>query len=176
VSYRDDVDALFYRAEVLQRELALAEKRVAEREAELAELRGEPRKRADTSPGIRELRTMPDPMEILSRLNHDSKNRTFGSHGEPRLPPVPMPDWGRIVASTASSPSDAEPPLPPRIPTTMPKPGSMIDRVREDVAKLDPHDLVLVAKIVEEFTDGKGNDELLRKRLLWLASELALKP
>jgi hypothetical protein len=160
VSYRDDVDTLYTRAMILQRELDAAQDKLAKREAELAALQGQPRKRADTSPGIRELRTMPDPTEILDRLDHDAKNRTFRANGEPRLPPLPMPDWSTIVGAPEDS---------------LPVPGSMIVRVREGVAKLATEDLALVAKIVEELTDGNGKDDMLRSRLRWLASELALQ-
>lgn len=140
MSYRDDVDTLYSRALLLQRELDAARD-------EITKLKG---RRPDTSPGIAELREMPPALEAHERLVDTSDLDD--------LPPIPMPDWDHIVASPF---------------THAPRPRSMIERVRENVALLAANDLVLVAKIVEELTDGKGNDELLRARLHWLASELA---
>lgn len=53
MSYRDDVDTLYNRAIILQRELDAARD-------EVARLRG---RRPDTSPGITELREMPPALE-----------------------------------------------------------------------------------------------------------------
>lgn len=142
MSYRDDVDTLYSRALLLQRELDNAR-------AEISELRG---RRAETSPGIQEIRELPDPLEAHERLIDTSDLDD--------LPPKPMPDWDHIVNA--------------RVTTPMPSPRSLVERVREGVALLNAEDLILVAKIVDEFTDGKGNDETLRARLRWLASELAV--
>ena len=68
MSYRDDVDTLYTRAMVLQRELDAAAEKLAQRDAELAQLRGTSFSREDTSPGIRLLRDLPDPDQVLSRL------------------------------------------------------------------------------------------------------------
>lgn len=156
MSYRDDVDTLYQRALVLQRELDTAQQRLADREARLAQLEGRPRPRAETSPGIRELRGMPDPHEVLDRLIENSEMR-----GSAHLPPLPMPDWDLIVGTTTK-------PEPPR-------PTTMVELVRERVALLLPEDLLLVAKIIQELTDDDVDDEPLRTRLRWLASELALQ-
>jgi hypothetical protein len=154
VSYRDDVDTLYSRALVLQRELDDAQRRLEQREAEIAELKGEARPpRADTSPGIRELRTLPDPHAALDRLVDSSDKRGRDHH----LTPIPMPDWGHIVGKAT------------------PTPSVLVERMRDRVAMLTPEDLLLVAKIVDELTDVRGSDEELRKRLRWLASELALR-
>jgi hypothetical protein len=159
VSYRDDVDTLYSRALVLQRELDTAQQKLAQRDAELAQLQGHPRSRAETSPGIRELRGMPDPHEALERLV-DTSRSTRGRESA-NLPPIPMPDWAHIVNTNVTS-------------TPLPDPHSMVELVRDGVSRLAAEDLFLVAKIVTELTDGMGNDEMLRQRLRWLASELAL--
>ena len=68
MSYRDDVDTLYTRAMILQRELDRANERLAERENELAKLRGPTFSPAETSPDMRVLRSLPDPDDVLSRL------------------------------------------------------------------------------------------------------------
>lgn len=68
MSYRDDVDTLYTRAMILQRELDRANERLAERETELAKLRGPTFAAAETSPDMRVLRSLPDPDDVLARL------------------------------------------------------------------------------------------------------------
>jgi hypothetical protein len=156
VSYRDDVDTLYTRAMILQRELDAATAKLETREAELAKLRSAPFEREDTSPGMRLLRDLPEIDEARSRLIHSS----------PELPPLPMPDWSAISRSLTQSPLPPPVPLPPR--------NSIHELVRVRVALLSPEDLLLVGKIVEELTDAEqGMDEDLRKRLRWLASEIS---
>lgn len=148
MSYRDDVDTLYNRAIILQRELDAARD-------EVARLRG---RRPDTSPGIAELREMPPALEAHERLVDTSDLD--------ELPAIPMPNWDHIV-SAKLTPSTM-PPIP------MPTTRALVERLRDNAAYLIEEDLVMIAKIVEELTDGKGNDALLRNRLRWLASELAL--
>jgi len=169
VSYRDDVDTLYTRAMILQRELDQANEKLAARDEELATLRGSPREREDTSPGMRALRELPDPDVVLSRLA-DVVNREAATPADPRpllpgLPrlraPLPMPSWFSISHDALDE-------------RDFPKPA-FVEHVRDRVGRLTYDDLVLVAKIVEQFTDGHaGKDELLRARLRWLASEIAL--
>lgn len=147
MSYRDDVDSLYSRALILQKELDAARD-------ELAQLKG---RRADTSPGIREIQRMPDPFEAHERLVDTSSSED--------LSPIPMPNWDHIV--TAKLTPASMPPIP------MPTTRSLVERLRMNASRLREEDLVMIAKIVEELTDGNGNDELLRNRLRWLASELA---
>ena len=154
MSYRDDVDTLYSRALLLQRELDAARD-------EIAQLKG---RRADTSPGVRELRELPDPEKAHARLVDTSVLED--------LPPIPMPDWEHIVAAKLTSPPADLSPRPQR-PPPLPTARSLVQRVRQNVAHLREEDLVLVAKIVDELTDGRGLDEHLRDRLRWIAHELA---
>lgn len=154
MSYRDDVDTLYSRALLLQRELDTARD-------EIAQLKG---RRADTSPGVRELRELPDPEEAHARLVDTSDLAD--------LPPIPMPDWEHIVAAKLTSPPEDRSPRPE--PPPLPTARSLVQRVRQNVAHLREEDLVLVAKIVDELTDGRGLDEHLRNRLRWIAHELAM--
>lgn len=156
-TYRDDVDTLYERALLLQKELDAARD-------ELAHLKG---RRPDTHPG---LRALPDLDEAHDRLIDTSDLEE----------PSAMPDWAHIV--NAKMTPAAEPPaassIPARLPglpppTPFPTARSLVERVRDRVARLGEEDLVLVAKIVEELTDGRGHDELLRNRLRWLAGQLA---
>ena len=169
MSYRDDVDTLYTRAMILQRELDAAKDTLAARDEELAKLRGTPIGREDTSPGMRALRELPDPDVVLARLA-DVVNREARAPagppplvpGLPRLrAPLPMPTWFSISTDSLDE-------------RDFPK-SALVEHVREGVGRLTHDDLVLVAKIVEQFTDGHaGMDEQLRARLRWLASEIAL--
>jgi len=163
MGYRDDVDTLYTRAMILQRELDAATQTLAERDAELAKVRSGARGRAETSPGMRELRDLPDPDDVLARLvtipEYDDKLPRLP--GLPPLRPLPMPDWTAIAERTTRAEEYHARPL--------------VERVRERVSLLGHEDLVLVAKIVSELTDEHaGMDETLRARLRWLASEIAL--
>lgn len=140
MSYRDDVDTLYNRAIILQRELDAAREQIAI-------LRG---RRPETSPGIAELRELPDALQAHERLVDTSDLED--------LSPKPMPNWEHIVQAPFEHALRVQ---------------TMIERVRENVALLEANDLVLVAKIVEELTDGKGGDEKLRSWLHWVANELA---
>lgn len=159
MTYRDDVDTLYERALLLQKELDAARD-------ELAHLKG---RRPDTHPG---LRALPDLDEAHDRLIDTSDLE--------EIEPSAMPDWAHIVNAkmTPAAPPPAPPSVSPRIPglprpPPMPTARSLVERVRDRVARLGEEDLVLVAKIIEELTDGRGHDELLRNRLRWLAGQLA---
>lgn len=155
MSYRDDVDTLYTRALTLQRELDAARD-------ELARLRTG---RAPTNPGLRE--QLP---EVL-----DAHERLIDTSDLEELEPAAMPDWAHIVNARMTPAAPSPPRLPgvPPPPPSLPSSRALVERVRTEVAKLGAEDLVLVAKIVAELTDGRGNDTLLRDRLRWLANQLA---
>ncbi len=190
MGYRDDVDTLYTRAMILQRELDAAKDQLAERDAELARARGGAPARAGTSPGMRELREMPDPDDVLARLvtipEYDEKLPRLS--GLPPLKPLPMPDWTAIAGRTSSaertSRAERTANAERNVVTIADSTGSkevqyflrpLVERVREQAVRLSEEDLLLVAKIVDELTDKHdGMDEKLRARLHWLASEIAL--
>jgi hypothetical protein len=151
MSYRDDVDTLYTRAMILQRELDAAQAKIAERDAELARMRGGSSTRAPTSPGMRTLRELPDVDEARSRLVNTSV----------KLSPLPMPNWAAIGSSLPHAGSTSHR-------------SQLVELVRDRVALLSSDDLGLVSKIVAELTDKEaGIDEELRKRLRGLASDIA---
>lgn len=159
MSYRDDVDTLYTRAMILQKELDAAKDKLVARDEELARLRGTPRTREDTSPGIAALRVLPDPREALARLVDTSRDEKPG-HRKFDLAPLAMPDWSTITQT----------PMSFSAPT-------YLEHVRDRISRLLPEDLLLITKIVEELTDNQpGMDEKIRARLHWLASEIALDP
>jgi hypothetical protein len=157
VSYRDDVDTLYTRAMILQRELDAAKDKLLARDEELAQLRGTPRKREDTSPGMAALRVLPDPREALDRLVDTTRDEKPG-RDKLEMPPLPMPDWSKITST----------PMTYAAPT-------YVEHARDRLAHLLPGDLVLITKIITELTDDRpGMDDKIRARLHWLASEIAL--
>ncbi len=157
MSYRDDVDTLYTRAMILQKELDAAKAKISARDDELAKLRGTPRTREDTSPGMAALRVLPDPREALARLVDTSRGEKEG-RGKLDVPPLAMPDWSTITQT----------PMSFSAPT-------YLEHVRDRIARLLPDDLLLITKLVEELTDDRaGMDDKLRARLHWLASEIAL--
>jgi len=87
MSYRDDVDTLYTRAIVLQKELDRANDLLAERDAELVRLRGPAIPIVDTSPFLRELRELPDPDTVLARLV-DATDSSPSSAVRPSEPPM----------------------------------------------------------------------------------------
>jgi hypothetical protein len=98
VSYRDDIDALYTRATVLQRELEAAQQKLADRDAELARLRDEPFAREDTSPGLRQLREAAPAETLLSRLIAGLPTQAEDpdqDRWEPETPVsnLPPPEW-----------------------------------------------------------------------------------
>ena len=159
MSYRDDVDTLYTRAMILQRELDAAKEKLEAQDAELARVRGTPFKREATSPGMVALRELPDPRAALDRLVDTSRGEKPG-RGKLGVPPLAMPDWSSI----ASSPSAISIPAP-----------SYLEHARDGLSRLQHGDLVLITKIIAELTDERpGMDEQIRARLRWLASEIAL--
>lgn len=84
MGYRDDVDTLYQRSLILQKELDQATERLAQRERELEHLRGDPFVKQDTSPGLRQLRELPPAETLLSRL--------VDTISQPVSPPKP-PEW-----------------------------------------------------------------------------------
>ncbi len=149
MSYRDDVDTLYNRAMILQRELDRATQQLEEREAELAQLRGPAFSPAETSPGIRVLRTLPDPDDVLARLV-DTADRT------------PAPAVRGVL-----------PELPPG--ATVMSRSKVLERVRDRLGALDEEALVVVGTIVEELGDEglPSENELLLERLRALAEEIS---
>lgn len=145
MSYRDDVEALYQRATTLQRELEAARD-------EITRLRGN---REDTSPGMRALRTLPDPEAILSRLVDTTP-------GTADLEPLAMPNWSKIVDDATR---------PPTAPET---PQRTLERCRSRLGELPPHLLRLFARILDELSQpGAADDRAMTvRRLQWLVSEL----
>lgn len=135
MTYRDDVDTLYTRAMILQKELDRANEQLAEREAELAALRGPQFTAADTSPGMRTLRTLPDPDEVLARLV-DATDAT----------PAPAVDEPRPTAPPMSR-------------------GKVLERLRDRLGALDEESLVMIGTIIEELGDEATIDktELLER-------------
>ncbi len=159
MSYRDDVDTLYTRAMILQRELDAAKDKLSARDEELARLRGSPRTREDTSPGLAALRVLPDPRAALDRLIDTTRDEKPGRE-RLEVPPLAMPDWSSITKTPITFSASAP---------------AYLEHVRDRIASLQPGDFLLIAKIVEELTDDRlGMDAKLRARLHWLASEIAL--
>jgi hypothetical protein len=126
MGYRDDVDTLYQRAIILQKELDRSEERLAEREKELAGLRGERQFREDTSPGLRALRTLPPAETLLSRLVNTLTGRT-----EP--PPEPRAE---SLESSWLTPYHRR--------------ASALEAARDRLDKLDDETLAIVGAIIEE--------------------------
>ncbi len=143
MSYRDDVDTLYTRAMILQKELDRANEQLAERDAELSRLRGPAFSAADTSPGMRQLRTLPDPDEVLARLvapsDDDSTEAVIRA-----LPPLP---------------EDVRPSEPPM------SRARVLERLRDRLGALDEEALVVIGTIIEELGDEAPLDksELLER-------------
>lgn len=149
MSYRDDVDTLYTRAMILQRELDRATELLEQREAELAQLRPAASfSPAETSPGIRALRTLPDPDDVLARLV-DTADRT------------PAPAVRGVL-----------PELPPG--ATLMSRSKVLERVRDRLGALDEEALVVVGTIVEELGDDEPlENERLLEQLRALAEEIS---
>lgn len=131
MSYRDDVDTLYTRAMILQKELDRANEQLAEREAELTALRGPAFGAAETSPGMRTLRTLPDPDAVLARLVDPSD------------------------ASPATSVRSLLGPLEDEVRPTEPpmSRGKVLERLRDRLGALDEESLVVIGTIIEELGD-----------------------
>jgi len=140
MSYRDDVDTLYTRAMILQRELDRATQLLEEREAELAQLRGPSFSPAETSPGLRALRTLPDPDDVLARLV-DTADQTPAPAVRARVPELPELPPGATVMSRSK----------------------VLERVRDRLGALDEEALVVIGTLVEELSD---EEPLENERLL----------
>ncbi len=136
MSYRDDVDTLYTRAMILQKELDRANEQLAEREAELARLRGPAFTAADTSPGMRQLRTLPDPDEVLARLVDPSDDSTEA-----------------VIRALPPLLGDERPSEPPM------SRGKVLERVRDRLGALDEEALVIIGTIIEELGDEVSLDK-----------------
>ncbi len=134
MAYRDDAEALFQRAHLLQKELDHAR---AELAAERARTRGAEFHDEPTRPGIRELRALPDPSELLSRLIRDI------DHDVQRAPPPPPPQVHPIVWPHVS-----------------------VDTVRSWLGYLDTNGLALVAAIIEKLLADPSARERFAKRFV----------
>ncbi|MBL0214223.1 MAG: hypothetical protein IPQ07_10070 [Myxococcales bacterium] len=134
MSYRDDVDTLYTRAMVLQRELDRATAQLAEREAELEALRGPAFSAAETSPevrAVRALRDLPDPDDVLARL----VDATDATPATPvRWLGLPVPD----LALSSSPPMSR---------------GKVLERVRDRLGALDQEALLMIGTLIEELGD-----------------------
>jgi hypothetical protein len=135
VAYRDDVEALFNRATILERELAQANE-------EIARLKGG-WQRETTSPGIRQLRELPDPSETLARLIDDLVTRE--PDDRPAIPPVP----------------DGQP---------QPRRSAVLERSRDLLGALDDERLVMVGALLEALVDAPFDTDMLGRLKVLVAS------
>jgi hypothetical protein len=142
MTYRDDVDTLYTRAMILQKELDRANDQLAERDAELTRLRGPQFTPAETSPGMRQLRDLPDPDDVLARLVDASDATPASAIRE--LPPLP---------------EAVRPSAPPM------SRGKVLERLRDRLGALDEECLVVIGTIIEELGDEAPRDksELLER-------------
>lgn len=149
MTYRDDVDTLYTRAMLLQKELDRANDQLAERDAELDRLRGPAFSAAETSPGMRQLRDLPDPDDVLARLV-DADDATPAVRTA--LPPLPE----------AERPSEL----------WMSR-GKVLERLRDRLGALDEEALVVIGTIIEELGDEAPFDKSgLLERLRPLAERI----
>ncbi len=134
MGYRDDVDTLYQRSLILQKELDQATERLSQRERELETLRG-PFGREDTSPGLRQLRELPPAETLLSRLVDTLERR-----------------------------DETPPPQPPPAAWLGPfhRRAAMLEQSREHLDQLDDETLLLVGALIEELaTETTTHDQIL---------------
>jgi hypothetical protein len=136
MTYRDDVDTLYTRAIILQKELDRANDQLAERDAELTRLRGPAFAAVETSPGMRQLRSLPDPDDVLARLV-DAEDAT------PAAAVRTLPPLAEDVRPT-------EPPM---------SRGKVLERLRDRLGALDEEALVVIGTIIEELGDEAPLDK-----------------
>ena len=127
MGYRDDVDTLYQHALILRQELDEAQAKLADRDLELERFRGRAGRRDQTSPGIRQLRQLPPPHTLLSRLVNTIS----------RTPP-PLPDAPRPKHVELASVDDEH------------KRAIVLEQSREQLGHLDNEPLVLVGALIEE--------------------------
>ncbi len=150
MTYRDDVDTLYTRAMILQKELDRANRQLAESDAELTRLRGPSFAAAETSPGMRQLRSLPDPDAVLARLV-DAGDAT----------PAPA------VRALPPLPEHVRPSEPPMTR------GKVLERLRDRLGALEDEALVVIGTIIEELGDEAPLDKSeLLERLRPLADRI----
>lgn len=125
MGYRDDVDTLYQRSLILQKELDQATERLAQRERELEQLRGDPFVKQDTSPGLRQLRELPPAETLLSRL--------VDTISQPVSQAAPQP-----------------PPKPPEWLDSFHRRAVVLEQSRDRLDRLDDETLVLIGALIEE--------------------------
>ncbi len=137
MTYRDDVDTLYTRSMILQKELDRANEQLAEREAELTVLRGPAFGAAETSPGMRTLRTLPNPDDVLARL----------------VDPDDATPAQAVRSLPGSLPDELRPFDPPM------SRAKVLERVRDRLGALDEECLVVIGTIIEELGDEAPPDK-----------------
>ena len=150
MAYRDDVDALYTRASMLQREVDEMREQLATRDRELADLRGHPFRPDDTSPGMRAVRELPPPDEVLARLTdrEESDHRSWLDE---------MPDPPRTVVPTGMPVI----PLPPPIPNPKVRRGKVLERARDLLGALSDDRLVLIGAVIEGIVGDDATPQAL---------------
>ncbi|HEX4421087.1 MAG TPA: hypothetical protein VH165_24385 [Kofleriaceae bacterium] len=199
MGYRDDVDTLYTRAIVLQRELDQMQDKLAQRDAELARLRGGPIEREWTMPELQQLRELPAAETLFSRLvdNLMVAPRPASSRPAtpPPVPPVPAPpDWLQVHHRKAqileaagmmgaprpasSRPAATPPPLPPA--STPPdwlqvhhRKAQILEAARDRLGELDDETLTLVGAVIEELATEPGRRDAVVGRLRPIALDIA---
>jgi hypothetical protein len=134
--YRDDAEALFARATVLEQELELARRHLAERDRELAAWRsGRPMPPA---------RVRVD--DVLEQLRRDEEREAQrDSVGERRVVKVPSRTRSRRVPPVPADRSQsAAPPLAR---------AKVLERAREALGALDDEPLLMVGAVIETLGD-----------------------
>jgi hypothetical protein len=157
MGYRDDVDTLYTRAIVLQRELDQMQDKLAQRDAELASLRGGPIEREWTTPGQQQLRELPAAETLFSRLVDNlmvAPRRTSARPAAtpPPLPPVPAPpDWLQVHHRKAQ----------------------ILEAARDRLGELDDETLTLVGAVIEELATEPERRAAVVGRLRPIALDIA---
>jgi hypothetical protein len=138
VGYRDDVDALYMRTSALERELERAQAELAQRDAELAAMRGPNRQWRETP---RPLRELPAAETTLAQL--------IDTFVRPTAVPPPKPK--------AAKP----PPITRLAEWSGAQRARLFEATRDRLRALDLECLVLVGAIVEQLAlEPESRDEL----------------
>jgi hypothetical protein len=152
MGYRDDVDTLYQRSLILQKELDAAQQRLADRDAELEKLRGGNQfEIPDTSPGLRTLRDLPPAETLLSRLvdTISSLPRFVTDPVQPQQDPMEL----------------IQPELRHR--------AAVLEAAREHLDHLPDKLLMIVGTIIEDLALEKPQRELI-ERLRVISEEIAI--